>query len=67
VSIYSRRDGIVDWRARLNPTGRHVEVMSSHCGMSADGVTLHVVVRSLERFRSPDMRGSDAAALPEAA
>ena len=34
VSIYSRSDGIVDWRACLEPGARHVEVDSSHCGMA---------------------------------
>jgi triacylglycerol lipase len=53
VSIYSRRDGIVDWRACLDPSGRHVEVTSSHTGMATDHATLHVVIRALERFRSP--------------
>jgi pimeloyl-ACP methyl ester carboxylesterase len=34
VSIYSRSDGIVDWRACLEPGARLVEVDSSHCGMA---------------------------------
>jgi triacylglycerol lipase len=34
TSIYSRSDGIVDWRACLDPAARHVEVRSSHCGMA---------------------------------
>jgi triacylglycerol lipase len=44
LAVYSRRDGIVDWRACLDPARRHVEVTSTHCGMAADHVTLHVVV-----------------------
>jgi triacylglycerol lipase len=34
LSIYSRSDGIVDWRACLDPAARHLEVDSSHCGMA---------------------------------
>jgi triacylglycerol lipase len=34
MSIHSRSDGIVDWRACLDPYAEPVEVDSSHCGMS---------------------------------
>ena len=34
LSIYSRIDGIVDWRSCLDPQAEHVEVRSSHCGMA---------------------------------
>jgi triacylglycerol lipase len=34
IAVHSRSDGIVDWRACLDPHARHVEVDSSHCGMS---------------------------------
>jgi pimeloyl-ACP methyl ester carboxylesterase len=37
--IYSRRDGIVSWRAcldRLEPRAHHVEVRSTHFGMGLD-------------------------------
>jgi triacylglycerol lipase len=34
IAVHSRSDGIVDWRACLDPHARHVEVNSSHCGMS---------------------------------
>jgi pimeloyl-ACP methyl ester carboxylesterase len=34
VAVHSRSDGIVDWRACLDPHARVVEVDSSHCGMS---------------------------------
>jgi pimeloyl-ACP methyl ester carboxylesterase len=36
VSIYSRSDGIVSWRACLDPYARQVEVDSSHTGMSVN-------------------------------
>jgi len=34
VSVYSRSDGIVSWKACLDPQAEHVEVRSSHGGMS---------------------------------
>ncbi|GAA3592066.1 hypothetical protein GCM10022235_74150 [Kribbella ginsengisoli] len=36
VSLYSRQDGVVDWRACLDPAAEHVEVRSTHNGMGAD-------------------------------
>ncbi|HEX4718547.1 MAG TPA: alpha/beta hydrolase [Thermoleophilaceae bacterium] len=36
VSIYSRSDGIVSWQACLDPCAEHVEVQSSHTGMSVN-------------------------------
>ena len=36
TAIYSRRDGIVDWRACIDPLARAVEVRASHLGMAFD-------------------------------
>ena len=36
VAIYSRSDGIVSWQACLDPCAEHVEVDSSHTGMSVN-------------------------------
>ena len=36
LSIYSRRDGIVDWRACLAPGAVNTEVRSTHCGMAVN-------------------------------
>lgn len=47
TAIYSRRDGIVDWRACLDPVAVHVEVRSSHCGMAVDPTVVDAVVRAL--------------------
>lgn len=44
VAIYSRRDGIVDWRACVDPLARPIEVVASHLGMAVDPrVRDHVV------------------------
>ena len=47
TSIYSRRDGIMDWRACLDAAAHHVEVRSSHCGMAFDPVTFVAVADAL--------------------
>ena len=51
VSIFSRRDGIVSWRACLDPWARHVEVDSSHTGMSVNRDVYRVLQAILEEER----------------
>jgi pimeloyl-ACP methyl ester carboxylesterase len=44
TSVYSRRDGVVDWRACLDPQATALEVSASHLGMAIDPrVHAHVV------------------------
>lgn len=43
TAIYSRRDGIVDWRSCLDPFAEHVEVRTSHVGMALDPVVFDEV------------------------
>ena len=43
LSVYSRRDGLVDWRACVDPGDERIEVHCSHCGMAEDRATLHAV------------------------
>jgi triacylglycerol lipase len=33
LAVYSKTDGIVDWRSCLDPSAEHLEISSSHCGM----------------------------------
>jgi triacylglycerol lipase len=47
ISVYSRSDGIVDWHACLDPHARHVEVRSSHVGMSVNPAVFEVVAEVL--------------------
>jgi triacylglycerol lipase len=66
VSVYSRSDGVVDWRACLDPAALHVEVDSTHIGMSVHGDVFDVVSRALRprlvlRRESPAGRGHLAA------
>lgn len=53
LSIYSRQDGIVDWRACLDPAGRQLEVASTHCGMVAHAPTLWAVAEAIADFSPP--------------
>jgi triacylglycerol lipase len=50
VSVHSRSDGIVDWRACVHPAASNVHVDVSHCGMAAHGGTYRVVARALAGF-----------------
>ena len=57
VSIYSRSDGIVDWRACLDPCAdEHVEVSASHCGMAVHPDAWRTIAAALERFGRDERR-----------
>ncbi len=47
VSVYSRSDGIVDWRSCLDPAAEHVEVSSSHIGMAVHPEVYRAVATAL--------------------
>jgi triacylglycerol lipase len=47
TSVYSRRDGVVDWRSCLDPQASPVEVSCSHLGMALDPHVLDVVAGAL--------------------
>jgi pimeloyl-ACP methyl ester carboxylesterase len=49
TAIYSRRDGIVDWRACVDPSARAIEVTASHIGMAVDPRVLDHVSSALRR------------------
>jgi pimeloyl-ACP methyl ester carboxylesterase len=49
TSIYSKRDGIVDWRACVGPEAHAIEVTASHIGMAVDPRVIDHVVASLRR------------------
>ena len=48
VAIYSRSDGVVAWRACLDPCAEHVEVESSHAGMSVNVAVYRVLAKVLD-------------------
>jgi triacylglycerol lipase len=49
VAIYSRSDGIVSWEACLDPSAEHIEVESSHGGMSVNTRVYRVLARILDQ------------------
>jgi triacylglycerol lipase len=51
VSVYSCSDGVVDWRACLDPAAEHVEVEASHCGMAVNAQAYRAVAAALAAFR----------------
>lgn len=62
VSIYSRSDGIVDWRACLDPDAEHVEVSSSHLGMGVSPAVYRELGSALGRIGAAgDQALADAA------
>jgi triacylglycerol lipase len=51
VAVYSRTDGIVDWRACLDPgASDQVEIAASHCGMSLNHHAYRAVAVALGAF-----------------
>jgi triacylglycerol lipase len=56
VSVYSRADGVVDWRACPDDRAENVEVAVSHCGMAASIATCHAVAEALANLRTRPRR-----------
>jgi len=57
VSVYSRSDGIVDWRSCLDPSAEHVEIRSSHIGMAVHPDGYRAIAAALESFRQRERKG----------
>jgi triacylglycerol lipase len=56
VSVYSRTDGIVDWRACLAPDAEQVEIRASHIGMAVNPAAWRAVADALAAFGKADAR-----------
>ena len=54
VSIYSRTDGVVKWKACLDPAAEAVEVRASHIGMAVNAEVYRAVAASLEGLRAAE-------------
>src|ERR687897_1916088 len=62
VCVYSRSDGVVDWRSCLDPhASEHVEIDASHCGMAVSAPGWLAVAAALDGFGRADGRGRAAA------
>ena len=51
TSIFSRRDGVIDWRGCLDPGAETVEVSTSHLGMAIDPGVYDIVADTLKANR----------------
>jgi triacylglycerol lipase len=57
VAVYSKSDGIVDWRACLDPCAEeHVEITSSHIGMAVSPAAWRAIGLALDRFDTAETR-----------
>ncbi|HEY1274482.1 MAG TPA: hypothetical protein VGF25_06215 [Thermoleophilaceae bacterium] len=54
VSVYSRSDGIVDWRACLDShADEQVEIAASHLGMAVSAPAYRAIAEAIEWFGAP--------------
>jgi triacylglycerol lipase len=61
VTVYSRSDGVVDWRSCLDPRAEAVEISTSHLGMAVSAAAYRVIGQAVARF-SPARPRTDASA-----
>jgi pimeloyl-ACP methyl ester carboxylesterase len=62
VALYSRSDGIVDWRYCMDPAADAcVEVRASHCGMSLNAGVYRAIARSFAGFIDDERAWAEAA------
>jgi len=61
MSIYSRRDGVVDWRACRDPRALELEVTAAHCDMPFDAIVQHAVSGAIHWFQATRGRERRAA------
>ncbi|MEA2406496.1 MAG: triacylglycerol lipase [Thermoleophilaceae bacterium] len=62
VSVYSKSDGVVDWRSCLDPHATElVEIRASHCGMAVSRSAWRAVADALDSFREAEPRRRPAA------
>jgi len=52
TAVYSKRDGVVDWRACIDPAALPVEVTASHVGMAVDPRVIDLITDALRRHVS---------------
>ena len=57
TAIYSKRDGICDWRACVDPSATAIEVTASHVGMAVDPRVIEHVTAALRRTAAEEAEG----------
>ncbi len=65
TSIFSRRDGVIDWRGCLDPGAKTVEVRTSHLGMAVDPVVFDIVTETLRANRERQVRPATLSVVPD--
>jgi triacylglycerol lipase len=60
LAMYSRSDGVVDWRSCLDPAAEQVEVDASHCGMAVNVGVYRELASALAAFAPLQDDGDDA-------
>jgi triacylglycerol lipase len=58
LSVYSKSDGIVSWKACLDPSAEHLEIVSSHIGMAVHVDAYRAIAGALADFREPSRRAA---------
>ncbi|MEM7273828.1 MAG: alpha/beta fold hydrolase [Actinomycetota bacterium] len=64
VSIYSRSDGIVDWRLSIEPAAHTVEISASHRGLLNSVAGVGAVAGALARLDEPEFTDRQATPRP---
>jgi triacylglycerol lipase len=54
LSVYSKSDGVVNWRSCLDPHARHLQIDASHIGMAVSPRAWRAVAGALTDFRAAD-------------
>jgi triacylglycerol lipase len=54
LSVYSKSDGVVNWRACLDPHAEQLEIDASHIGMAISPRAWRAVHHALADFRGAD-------------
>lgn len=54
LSVYSKSDGVVRWRACLDPEAEHLEIKASHVGMAVNPRAFRAIAGALADFRAAD-------------
>jgi triacylglycerol lipase len=54
LSVYSKTDGVVNWRACMDPHAELLELRTSHCGMAISPRAWRAVAQALADFRAVD-------------
>jgi triacylglycerol lipase len=54
LSVYSKSDGVVNWRSCLDPNAEHLQIDASHIGMAVSPRAWRAIEHALADFRATD-------------